>query len=156
MSVVKRYKMIKFYFDLLARDVLVPELVLKDVDSLLVLYHDGIVHNNPGLNLKATEHDDEEYVSIEKKKPEAIVYFKSSLSANLARRKKRVQDGKATFLEMGLSEGQLKEICRESLDIAEGQLFLMRKMSVPVLVIDAEDDLDYSYIKCHKFISEIS
>lgn len=147
----KKVRMLSFYLDVLVKQVLLLESVGC---NKTVVFDDGIFHNNYGLvmphSLEQVMLKYPEMASVTN--PVAIVHCDISLEENIERRKKRLQKGRGTFIEVGMDDVALNKICQESIEAAKIKVQQFREVGVPVLEIDLGGDLDSNVRNALDFI----
>jgi thymidylate kinase len=151
----RKCKFIAFYINLIIHDVL----ALEDLrENELIVYDDGIVHNISGLVIE------ERFNMMTKKNhnilkyifPQGVIFCELTVEENIKRRKKRIADGKGTFLENNISHEKIVQICRRSIDYANKKIILLEKFNIPVLKINMNDPVRENARLVNEFINVIS
>jgi len=151
----RKARSVEFYLKVLMHDV--AFLDYFNVNDIIV-YHDGIIHNNSGItklnDIKANQKYDKLY---EKILPTGIICCKLSLDENYRRRKHRIATNKnrGTFIERGLSDEDLYDLCKRSLDSVERKAETLKSFGIPVLDINTAVNHKYNALMILEFIKEI-
>ena len=150
----KKIRMLSLYLDILIKDVILLE---QNGCKKMVVYDDGIFHNNYGLvmpnSLKEAMSKYPEMATVVN--PAAIVHCNISLEENMARRQHRIEKGRGTFMEVGLDQQALLDLSRDSLKAAAEKVQQFREVGIPILELNMSDDLKVNVEKMLHFIRQI-
>jgi GTPase SAR1 family protein len=129
---------IEFYTNLIIQDVILLE---KLSGNPIIVYDDGIIHNSFGLTdeIKFRELSNKNPSLIKRLLPQGAVFCELSLEDNLYRRKRRIAEGKGTILENQLTDEELIDICKESIQASEKVIDIFERHSIPVLKLNMND-----------------
>jgi hypothetical protein len=149
--VSKKIRMFSFYLEILIKNVLLLE---NNGCKNLVLYDDGIFHNNDGLVLPHSLED-----AMEKHpemsliaNPIAVINCYASLEENIRRRKKRVDNGRGTFLEIGMDDSVLKQLSIDSIEASKSKIEQMKVIGIPVLDVNMQDSIESNTTRVIEFV----
>lgn len=122
----------EFYANLIIQDVLLPELLSGNP---IIVYDDGIIHNSVGLTdeTRFRELSNKNPSLLKRLLPQGVVFCELSLDDNLNRRKRRIAEGKGTILENQLTDEELIDICKESIETSEKIIDIFKRHSIPIL-----------------------
>lgn len=145
-----KIKICDFYISCIKRIAVLDYFNVSD----LVVFDDGIIHNNFGIidflsykNIACPTLDIKSKIN-----PVAVVFCKLSLEDNLIRRKKRIAENNGTFLEKKLNDSQLRLLCEKSLEDSQNKVEIMKTMGVPVLEVDMTRNQNENIIDILRFI----
>jgi len=153
---IRKAKFIEFYYKILVRDIgLLDYFNVNDT----IVYHDGIIHNNSGIQNYS---DYNEKVCKKPKvsnkiNPIGVIYCKLSLDDNFNRRKHRIANSKnkGTIVERNLNDKELYDLCERSLASTERKANVMKSAGIPVLVIDTSLNTQENVNQIFRFIRDV-
>ncbi|MEZ5335836.1 MAG: hypothetical protein R2741_11680 [Methanolobus sp.] len=130
----------KIRFNRFYESILIEDAALLDNFNYegIVLFEDGILHNNTGL-CNPDAYDKLSHLSPEERKkiiPSGVVFCKVDFEENMLRRKKRIASGNMTMNEQNSSEDELIQLSKRELENVARKARLMQDLGVPLLEID--------------------
>lgn len=151
-EIKRRIQMLNFYYGCFKNIFLLNYFGFNDV----VLFDDGILHNYSGTFFSE---DLDEIFSMRGSKerilPSAAIFCNISEEGVFARRKKRIKEGKGTFLEVGLNDFQLRMLCKTSQKKYFDKILFLKKQNIPTLELDMLQPLDENIITGLNFIEKL-
>lgn len=87
--------------------------------------------------------------------PKAVIYCYTDINENFARRKKRITNGQAGFIDYKLSDEEVREQCLINLNRSENMRNVLEKIGVPILDVDTTDSTDENIKKINSFINSL-
>ncbi|MBA2781159.1 hypothetical protein [Billgrantia kenyensis] len=153
MSEITKCRFIEYYVNDLIRNVAALDYIGLD---RTIIYHDGVVHNNPGFMLPADQlYRTIECGSMERTLPNGVIYISSNVDVVFKRRAQRIQSGKGNLLEANLSEVELYQLCFWSEKCAERQREVLKALGVKIIDLNSEISISEICSKARKFIKHV-